>query len=85
MDWPTRSISSRIKWLLGAARTHRPRRARACSLSPRPPGTRHTAETIEHLYSLQRPEGRPPLLVLTATDTEGHLTSAVTCDSEGYE
>ena len=37
----------------------------------------------EHLYSFER-EGRLPLLLLTATDTHGHLTSAVTCDSEDY-
>jgi len=89
MDWPTRSIRSRITWLLlGVKRRHQPARTvpvggvLSASLTPTAWGA---LDLVEHLYSIERPEGRPPLLVLAATDRGGHLASAITCDSEDYQ
>lgn len=90
MDWPTRNLRSRVRWL---ALTFRSRLGRShappalVGAVPRTPASRCRGALglIERLYSLERTEGRPPLLVLTATDSNGHLAQAVICDSEDYQ
>jgi len=90
MDWPTRSIRSRITWLLISLKRKRGRPV--CGVPGGgvlpvtfAPSWWRARDLKEHLYSIERPEGRPPLLLLTATDRVGHLASMVTCDSEDYQ
>jgi len=90
MDWPTRSIRSRITWLLLGLK---PRRRPQTSVHPAGetlPATgasapRYAIPVEEHLYSIERPGGRPPLLLLTAIDGEGRLARVITCDGENYQ
>lgn len=100
MDWPSRSLLSRIAWLrIGVSAWLRGRQARA------------GAEPLwwpefERAYWLYRDrigrerqesrgsstetlyrlarEGRPPLFVIVARDARGHLVNAAACDPDDY-
>jgi hypothetical protein len=72
MDWPSKSLRSRIAWAGFALRIRWTRRRRAVA-----------APRTEVLHSLPR-HGRRPLFVLVVTDRAGRLVHAAICDPEDY-
>ena len=79
MDWPSRSIWSRVTWTwmrLAMLRDHRVR-------SWEQPGV-DASSRIERLHRLGRHGGRSPLYVITVMDPDGHLLDAAACDPEEY-
>ncbi len=79
MDWPERSIWSRIVWTwmrLTTRPAHAARRPGHAALYP--------SDRIERLHSLCRQGGRPPLFVITVMDRDGHVLDAAACDPEEY-
>lgn len=79
MDWPSRTIWSRITltWMRLAMRPDYRVRSR------RQPGIA-TSNPIERLHRLGRHGGRPPLYVITIMDRNGHLLDAAAYDPEEY-
>ncbi len=79
MDWPSRSIWSRITWTwvrLAMLRDHRVR-------SGERPGV-DASSRIERLHRLGRHGGRSPLYVITVMDWDGHLLDAAAYDPDEY-
>ena len=79
MDWPSRSIWSRVTWTWMRLATRRDHRVRGC----RQPGV-DASNRIERLHRLRRHGGRSPLYVVTVMDRDGHLLDAAACDPDEY-
>jgi hypothetical protein len=78
MDWPGRSVKSRIAWVW-----MRFARRRAIGVGePRPRGG--GPDRIERLHSLGREDGRSPLYVITVMDHDGHVLEVAACDPDEY-
>jgi hypothetical protein len=79
MDWPGKTIWSRIAWRWAWLRRPRGQRVRSMRQpEPEPPAP------IERLHCLRRKGGRTPLYVLTVTDRMGHVLEAAACDPDEY-
>jgi hypothetical protein len=79
MDWPTRSIVSRIRWMAIGRRLRARRLTGAVFRRWRPRGVR------ESLYALDRQGDRLPLIVFVATDRSGAVIEMCACDAEDYD
>ena len=94
MDWPSRSIRSRLVWWRLTRKRQRARRYpaehdRVAELASAIPAERRGTDGdlvgfSTTLHTIERTGGRAPLLVLTVIDSDGHLAEAVACDSEDY-
>jgi hypothetical protein len=71
MDWPSRSLHSRISWAALALRRWWSRR--------------QAAGVTERLYRFDRAGGRLPLFILVATDRHGHGVRVAAHDAEEYD
>ena len=78
MDWPGRSIWTRIAWTWWRLAKRRAPRIRSAG----PQGDE--SGRIERLHSLGRQKGRSPLYVISVMDRDGHVLEAVACDPEEY-
>jgi hypothetical protein len=83
MDWPTRSIFSRIRWMVRGRRLQAKRLAGDVWTKPAHVPSRQE-DVRESLHSLDR-AGRLPLLVLVATDRRGEVIDMCACDAEDYD
>jgi hypothetical protein len=71
MDWPSRSLRSRIAWVRLALGRRRSRR--------------HARGLTERLHRFDRSGDRLPLFVLVATDRHGHAVHVAAYDAEEYD
>ena len=84
MRRPASRVRDAVPPVLRRLTRRHPETSPAVSVDPAAPRSGCSAPGLEeHLYSFER-AGRPPLILLTATDKCGHLARAIAYDSEDY-
>jgi hypothetical protein len=86
MDWPTRTLRSRIAWFCTGVRIRRTKRRRGTAAwwtEFEGAFRAYVDQRTEALHRLER-KGRAPLYVLVVRDRAGQVLETATCDPEDY-